>query len=46
MTRPSRSLAATQALNSLAPSRRSVVKAAAATAALAGPLAAALPARA
>ncbi|WP_018545619.1 alkaline phosphatase D family protein [Streptomyces sp. LaPpAH-108] len=46
MTRPSRSLAATQALNSLAPSRRSVVKAAAVTAALAGPLAAALPARA
>ncbi|MEU9402067.1 alkaline phosphatase D family protein [Streptomyces sp. NPDC048242] len=46
MTRPSRSLAAAQALNSLAPSRRSVVKAAAATAALAGPLAAALPARA
>ncbi|MGW4491885.1 alkaline phosphatase D family protein [Streptomyces sp. NPDC004376] len=46
MTRPSRPLAAAQALNSLAPSRRSVVKAAAATAALAGPLAAALPARA
>lgn len=33
-------------LNSLAPSRRTVVKAAAATAVLAGPLAAALPARA
>ncbi|MEW2132779.1 alkaline phosphatase D family protein [Streptomyces sp. NPDC005435] len=46
MTRPSRPLAAAQALDSLAPSRRSVVKAAAATAALAGPLAAALPARA
>jgi alkaline phosphatase D len=41
-----RSSEASQGLNTLAPRRRTVVKAAAATAVLAGPLAAALPARA
>ncbi|MFD8263554.1 alkaline phosphatase D family protein [Streptomyces griseoluteus] len=46
MTRPHRSLEAVPARNTLAPSRRTVVKAAAAGAVLAGPLAAALPARA
>ncbi|MGW3265723.1 alkaline phosphatase D family protein [Streptomyces sp. NPDC001056] len=46
MTSRIRSLPASQGLNSLSPSRRTVVKAAAATAVLAGPLAAALPARA
>ncbi|MCE3031344.1 MULTISPECIES: alkaline phosphatase [Streptomyces] len=46
MTSRNRSLPASQGLNSPAPRRRTVVKAAAATAVLAGPLAAALPARA
>ena len=46
MTSRNSSLPASQGLNSLSPSRRTVVKAAAATAVLAGPLAAALPARA
>ncbi|MGW4288406.1 alkaline phosphatase D family protein [Streptomyces sp. NPDC004673] len=46
MTSPHRSVEAAPARNTLAPSRRTVVKAAAATAVLAGPLAAALPARA
>lgn len=46
MTSRNRSLPASQGLNSLSPRRRTVVKAAAATAVLAGPLAAALPARA
>lgn len=46
MTRPHRSIEAVPARNTLAPSRRTVVKAAAAGAVLAGPLAAALPARA
>ncbi|MFH9428915.1 alkaline phosphatase D family protein [Streptomyces sp. NPDC017615] len=46
MTSPLRSVEAAPARNSLAPSRRTVVKAAAATAVLAGPLASALPARA
>ncbi|MFR9791692.1 alkaline phosphatase D family protein [Streptomyces sp. MB22_4] len=46
MTSRNRSLPASPGLNSLSPSRRTVVKAAAATAVLAGPLAAALPARA
>ncbi|TWV33097.1 alkaline phosphatase [Streptomyces misionensis] len=46
MTSRDRSLPASQGPNSLSPSRRTVVKAAAATAVLAGPLAAALPARA
>ncbi|MFG2812186.1 alkaline phosphatase D family protein [Streptomyces sp. NPDC048410] len=46
MTSPLRSVEAAPARNTLAPSRRTVVKAAAATAVLAGPLAAALPARA
>ncbi|MEW2619630.1 alkaline phosphatase D family protein [Streptomyces sp. NPDC048106] len=46
MTSRIRSLPASQGLNSLSPRRRTVVKAAAATAVLAGPLAAALPARA
>ncbi|AOR34867.1 alkaline phosphatase [Streptomyces fodineus] len=46
MTSRKRSLSATEGLNSLSPRRRTVVKAAAATAVLAGPLAASLPARA
>ncbi|MFF5404856.1 alkaline phosphatase D family protein [Streptomyces misionensis] len=46
MTSRDRSLPASQGPNSLSPSRRTVVKAAAATAVLAGPLTAALPARA
>ncbi|MGV9786045.1 alkaline phosphatase D family protein [Streptomyces sp. NPDC003435] len=46
MTSPHRSVEAAPARNTLAPSRRTVVKAAAATAVLAGPFAAALPARA
>ncbi|WP_153814582.1 alkaline phosphatase D family protein [Streptomyces sp. SUK 48] len=46
MTSRNRSLPASQGLNSLSPRRRTVVKAVAATAVLAGPLAAALPARA
>ncbi|MGW0993833.1 alkaline phosphatase D family protein [Streptomyces sp. NPDC002523] len=46
MTSRYRSSEAAQGLNSRTPSRRTVVKAAAATAVLAGPLAAALPARA
>ncbi|MET8559783.1 alkaline phosphatase D family protein [Streptomyces flaveolus] len=46
MTSRYRSSEASQGLGSLAPRRRTVVKAAAATAVLAGPLAAALPARA
>ncbi|MGW1156731.1 alkaline phosphatase D family protein [Streptomyces sp. NPDC002513] len=46
MTSRHRSSEASQGLNSLSPRRRTVVKAAAATAVLAGPLAAALPARA
>ncbi|MET8610858.1 alkaline phosphatase D family protein [Streptomyces misionensis] len=46
MTSRNRSLPASQGPNTLSPSRRTVVKAAAATAVLAGPLAAALPARA
>ncbi|MGV4982727.1 alkaline phosphatase D family protein [Streptomyces sp. NRAIS4] len=46
MTSRKRSLPAIEGLNSLSPRRRTVVKAAAATAVLAGPLAAALPARA
>ncbi|MFJ4003531.1 alkaline phosphatase D family protein [Streptomyces sp. NPDC090023] len=46
MTSPYRSVEAAPARNTLAPSRRTVVKAAAATAVLAGPLASALPARA
>lgn len=46
MTSPHRSVEAVPARNTLAPSRRTVVKAAAAGAVLAGPLAAALPARA
>ncbi|MER8014687.1 alkaline phosphatase D family protein [Streptomyces griseoluteus] len=46
MTRPLRSIEAVPARDTLAPSRRTVVKAAAAGAVLAGPLAAALPARA
>ncbi|MET7285021.1 alkaline phosphatase D family protein [Streptomyces sp. NPDC005573] len=46
MTSRQHSPRASQGLNPPAPSRRTVVKAAAATAALAGPLAAALPARA
>ncbi|QBJ90106.1 alkaline phosphatase [Streptomyces seoulensis] len=46
MTTPHRSVEAVPARNTLAPSRRTVVKAAAAGAVLAGPLAAALPARA
>ncbi|GHE90164.1 alkaline phosphatase [Streptomyces griseoluteus] len=46
MTRPHRSIEAVPARNTLAPSRRTVVKAAAAGAVLAGPLATALPARA
>ncbi|MDQ0990361.1 alkaline phosphatase [Streptomyces sp. V3I7] len=46
MTSRHRSLAAAAGLNSPAPRRRTVVKAAAATAVLAGPIAAALPARA
>ncbi|MCC5478190.1 alkaline phosphatase D family protein [Streptomyces barringtoniae] len=46
MTSRKRSLSATEGLASLSPRRRTVVKAAAATAVLAGPLAASLPARA
>ncbi|WP_435643794.1 alkaline phosphatase D family protein [Streptomyces sp. H49] len=46
MTSRNRSLPASQGPNTLSPSRRTVVKAAAATAVLAGPLTAALPARA
>ncbi|WP_422130377.1 alkaline phosphatase D family protein [Streptomyces misionensis] len=46
MTSRNRSLPASQGPNTLPPSRRTVVKAAAATAVLAGPLTAALPARA
>ncbi|MER6029048.1 alkaline phosphatase D family protein [Streptomyces sp. NPDC001851] len=46
MTSRKRSLPATEGRNSFSPRRRTVVKAAAATAVLAGPLAAALPARA
>jgi len=46
VTSRNRSLPASQGPNTLSPSRRTVVKAAAATAVLAGPLAAALPARA
>ncbi|MGW1911114.1 alkaline phosphatase D family protein [Streptomyces sp. NPDC002076] len=46
MTSRKRSLSAAEGLNSLSPRRRTVIKAAAATAALAGPLAASLPARA
>ncbi|MGW1283187.1 alkaline phosphatase D family protein [Streptomyces sp. NPDC002586] len=46
MTSRKRSLSATEGLNSVSPRRRTVVKAAAATAVLAAPLAAALPARA
>ncbi|MEV6049677.1 alkaline phosphatase D family protein [Streptomyces sp. NPDC052107] len=46
MTSRKRSLPAVEGLNSLSPRRRTVVKAAAATAVLAGPLAASLPARA
>ncbi|MGW2209013.1 alkaline phosphatase D family protein [Streptomyces sp. NPDC001781] len=46
MTSPQRSVGAVPARNTPAPSRRTVVKAAAAGAVLAGPLAAALPARA
>ncbi|MEV7500803.1 alkaline phosphatase D family protein [Streptomyces sp. NPDC093018] len=46
MTSRNRSLPASQGLNSPSPRRRTVVKAVAATAVLAGPLAAALPARA
>ncbi|MGW0205025.1 alkaline phosphatase D family protein [Streptomyces sp. NPDC003233] len=46
MTSRKRSLSAAEGLNSLSPRRRTVVKAAAATAVLAGPLAASLPARA
>ncbi|MER6071122.1 alkaline phosphatase D family protein [Streptomyces sp. NPDC001817] len=46
MTSRIRSLSATEGRNSFSPRRRTVVKAAAATAVLAGPLAASLPARA
>ncbi|MFE8943407.1 alkaline phosphatase D family protein [Streptomyces sp. NPDC007856] len=46
MTSRKRSLSAAEGLNSLSPRRRTIVKAAAATAVLAGPLAASLPARA
>ncbi|MEV6111892.1 alkaline phosphatase D family protein [Streptomyces sp. NPDC052109] len=46
MTSRNRSFEASKGLNSLSPRRRTVVKAAAATAVLAGPLAAGLPARA
>ncbi|MGW7526322.1 alkaline phosphatase D family protein [Streptomyces sp. NPDC054783] len=46
MTSRKRSLSATEGRDSLSPRRRTVVKAAAATAVLAGPLAASLPARA